>query len=193
MLLGYARVSTRDQDPTRQVDALVAAGVDSDAIYVDHGVSGMKTSRPEWDRLVDHLRPGDTVLVTELSRLGRTVRGLVVLVDDLAKRDVGVRSLTQGIDTTPGRGAVSTLLLAVFAALAEIEREVLVERTLDGLAAARARGRVGGRPRALTDEQIAAARDLAAARRPHAEIARTLGVSRSTVFRALREPEKVSP
>ena len=192
MLLGLARVSTREQDPTRQVDALTAAGCER--VWVEHGVGGTRAKRPELDDLLSHARVGDTLVVTELSRLGRTVRRLVELVDDLAKQGVGVRSLTQGIDTTPAssNAGVSTLLLAVFAALAQIEREVLIERTLDGLAAARARGRVGGRPRALTDEQVAAARDLAAARRPHAEIARTLGVSRSTLFRALRESEKVS-
>ena len=187
MLLGLARVSTREQDPTRQIDALKAAGCER--VWVEHGVGGTRAKRPELDDLLSHARAGDTIVVTELSRLGRTVRRLVELVDDLAKRGVGVRSLTQAIDTTPGKadGGVSKLLLAVFAALAEIEREVLIDRTMDGLAAARARGRVGGRPRAMTPEQVANAAALVAAGRPKAEVARTLGVSRRTVIRALAE------
>lgn len=189
MLLGLARVSTREQDPTRQIDALKAAGCER--VWVEHGVGGMRAVRPELDDLISHARAGDTIVVTELSRLGRTVRRLVELVDDLAARGVGVRSLTQVIDTTPGGGneAVSTLLLAVFAALAQIERQVLIERTVDGLAAARARGRVGGRPRALTPEQITAARALIAAGTPKTAVARTLGVHRATLLRALSEPE----
>lgn len=186
MLLGLARVSTREQDPTRQVDALTAAGCER--VWVEHGVGGTRAVRPELDDLLSHARAGDTVVVTELSRLGRTVRRLVEFVDDLAVRGVGVRSLTQAIDTTPGRNdGVSTLLLAVFAALAQIEREVLIDRTMDGLAAARARGRVGGRPRALTPEQVTAARALVESGTPKAAVARTLGVHRATLLRALAE------
>lgn len=184
MLLGYARVSTREQDPTRQVDELTAAGCHR--IWTDHGISGTATSRPALDDLLDHARKDDTIVVTELSRLGRTVRQLVVLVDDLGQRGVGVRSLTQAIDTTPGQGGgIGTLLLSLFAGLAAVEREVLVERTMSGLAAARARGRVGGRPTVMPTAKVTAARALIAAGTPKAEIARSLGVSRSTLYRAL--------
>ncbi|WP_448062304.1 recombinase family protein [Cellulomonas hominis] len=184
MLLGYARVSTRDQDPTRQVDELTRAGCER--VWVDHGVSGTKTSRPKLDALLDHARSGDTIVVIELSRLGRTVRQLVVLVDDLGQNGIGVRSLTQALDTTPGQsGGIGTLLLSLFAALAQLEREVLVDRTLSGLAAARARGRVGGRPTVLPAEKLAAAQALVAAGTSKAEAARALGVSRSTLYRAL--------
>ncbi len=179
-LLGYARVSTREQDAARQVDALTAAGCDR--IWVDHGVSGMKASRPELDALLDYAREGDVVTVWDLSRLGRTVRQLVVLADDLRVRGIHLRSLTQGIDTSAPHGG---LLLGLFAALAEMEREVLVQRTLDGLAAARARGRVGGRPPALDAERLDAARAMHTAGTPVAQIARTLGVSRTTVYKAI--------
>lgn len=183
-LLGYARVSTRDQDPSRQLDELRAAGCDR--IWTDAGVSGTKVSRPELDKLLDYARSGDTIVITELSRLGRTVRQLVVLVDDLGARGIGIRSLTQAIDTTPGQdGGIGVLLLSIFAALAQLEREVLVDRTLSGLAAARARGRVGGRPPVLVGERLEAVRAMHAAGTPKAAIARSLGVSRTTVHRAL--------
>lgn len=185
-LLGYARVSTRDQDPQRQIDALKGAGCER--VWTDHGVSGMVTSRPEWDALLAHAREGDTIVMTELSRAGRTIRGLVILADDLAHRGIYLRSLTQGIDT--GAGASGKLLLGLFAALAEIEREVLVERTMSGLAAARARGRVGGRPVVVTEEQLAAARTLIAGGQTVVSVARTLGVARSSLYRAI-ERERV--
>lgn len=183
-LLGYARVSTRDQDPTWQVDELTAAGCER--VWTDHGVSGTVTSRPQLDALLDYARDGDTIVVTELSRVGRTVRQLVVLVDDLGQRGIGVRSLTQAIDTTPGQGGgLGVLLLSIFGALAQLEREVLVDRTLSGLASARARGRVGGRPTVLPPAKLEAAQALLAAGTPKTEVAAALGVSRSTIYRAL--------
>lgn len=185
--LGYVRTSTAQQvgGLERQEDDLRAAGCER--IWVEAGVSGTKATKPELEKLLKYAREGDTVVVTELSRLGRTVRQLVVLVDDLGQRGIGVRSLTQAIDTTPGRqdGGIGVLLLSLFAALAEVERAVLVDRTLSGLAAARARGRVGGRPPALQGERLDAVRAMHAAGTPKAAIARSLGVSRTTVHRAL--------
>lgn len=186
-LLGYARVSTRDQDPRRQVAALESAGCER--VWTDHGVSGTVASRPQWDALMAYARAGDTIVMTELSRAGRTIRGLVIVADDLAQRGVYLRSLTQGIDT--GAGASGKLLLGLFAALAEIEREVLVERTRSGLEAARARGRVGGRPVRVTPEQLAAARTLIAGGQSVVSVARTLGVARSSLYRAI-EREKAT-
>lgn len=186
-LLGYARVSTRDQDPQRQVDALEAARCDR--IWVDHGVSGNTMNRPQWDDLLGYARADDTIVMTELSRAGRTIRGLVVLADDLAQRDIYLRSLTQGIDT--GAGAAGKFLLGLFAALAEIEREVLVERTRSGLDAARARGRVGGRPVVVDGERLAAARQLIDSGQSVVSVARTLGVGRSSLYRAI-ERERVA-
>jgi len=184
-LLGYARVSTRDQDPTRQVDELTRAGCER--VWVDHGVSGSVQARPELDAMLGYARSGDVVVVTELSRLGRTMRGLVVLVDDLAAQGIHLRSLTQGIDTSAATG---TVLIGLFSALAALEREVLVERTRSGLEAARARGRVGGRPVRVTPEQLAAARTLIADGQTVVGVARMLGVARSSLYRAI-EREKV--
>ena len=169
-----------DQDPTRQVDELRAAGCEK--VWTDHGVSGTKTSRPELDAMIGYARAGDTIVVTELSRLGRTMRGLVVLVDDLAQQDIHLRSLTQGIDTSSATGGI---LIGLFSALAALEREVLVERTLSGLAAARARGRVGGRPTAMPPERLEAARAILAGGATKTDVARALNVSRTMVYRAL--------
>jgi DNA invertase Pin-like site-specific DNA recombinase len=121
-------------------------------------------------------------VVTELSRLGRTMRGLVVLVDDLAQQGIHLRSHTQGIDTSAATG---TLLLGLFSALAALEREVLVERTRSGLAASRARGRVGGRPVVVDAERLAAARQLIDSGQSVVSVARTLGVGRSSLYRAI--------
>jgi len=142
----------------------------------------MRASRPQLDALLDYAREGDVIVVWDLSRLGRSIRQLVVLADDLRLRGVHLRSLSQGVDTSAPHGG---LLLGLFAALAEMEREVLVQRTLDGLAAARARGRVGGRPPAVQGERLDAARSMHAAGTPKAAIARALGVSRTTVQRVL--------
>ena len=186
-LLGYARVSTRDQDPTRQVDELTRAGCER--IWTDHGVSGTVQSRPEFDALLDYARSGDVIVVTELSRLGRTMRGLVVLVDDLTSQGIHLRSLTQGIDTSSSTG---TLLIGLFSALAALEREVLVERTRSGLAAARARGRVGGRPVSVDGERLAAARQLIDSGQSVVSVARTLGVGRSSLYRALERERQTA-
>lgn len=187
--LGYARVSSKvGQDPQRQVDELQAAGCER--VFVDHGVSGSTMSRPQWDALLSYARSGDVVVLTELSRAGRTVRGLLACVlDDLEPRGIGIKSLTQGIDTSADAGPMGKLLLTLFAALAELERDVLIERTKSGLAAARARGRVGGRPTVLPAERWDGARALLEAGKSITEVATTLGVSRTSVYRAL-EREK---
>ncbi len=184
-LLGYARVSTAQQTGgiDRQDDDLRAAGCTR--VWTDVGVSGARMDRPQLDALLDYARDGDTIVVTELSRIGRTMRGVVTLVEDLAARGVGVRSLTQGIDTSPGAGPMGKVILALCAALAEVERDILIERTRSGLAAARARGRVGGRPVVCDSERLAAARALIDAGQPVVSVARTLGISRSSLYRAL--------
>jgi DNA invertase Pin-like site-specific DNA recombinase len=183
-LLGYARVSRPDQDPQRQIDELQAAGCER--VWTDHGVSGTKASRPEWDQMLAYARSGDTICVTELSRAGRNVRNLLTLcLDDLAGRGIGLRSLSQGIDTSESAGPMGRLMLTLLAALAELEREILVERTKSGLAAARARGRVGGRPPVMTPERIDAARAMLDAGTSVSQAARTLGVSRTTVYAAI--------
>lgn len=187
-LIGYARVSTGDQNPDLQEDALKAAGCIR--VFTDKA-SGTLDRRPHLDELLDFLRPGDVLTVWRLDRLGRSVRHLTETVNTLAARDVGFRSLTEGIDTTTPAGK---LVFHIFAALAEFEREIIRERTNAGLAAARARGRKGGRHPKVTPAKLATARKLYDAREHTvAEIADIVGVARSTLYRALGTPPGISP
>ncbi len=176
--LGYARVSTLDQDPALQLDALTAAGCDR--IFVDKA-SGKLASRPALDDLLEQLRPGDTVVVWRLDRLGRSLRHLLETVADFERRGVSFISLTENIDTsTPG----GRLVFHLFGALAEFERDLIQERTAAGLAAARARGRVGGRPTVWTPDKIKAAGAMqATGTHDVTSIARALGVSRASIYR----------
>ena len=177
--LGYARVSTNAQDPQLQLDALAAARVDR--TYVDHA-SGVATHRPELDRLLQHARTGDTIVIWRLDRLGRSMKHLIDLVSQLGERDIGLRSLNEQIDTTTANGR---FVFTLMAALAAIERELLVERTTAGLQAAKAQGRVGGRPRALTPQAKEVALSMHRADKSVADIAAALKVSRATIYRAL--------
>lgn len=168
-----------------QIDALSAAGCYR--VFVDT-VSGASTQRPELAKVLDQLRPGDTLVVWRLDRLGRSIRHLIDQLQALEERGVGFRSLQETIDTTSSGGR---LVFHVFAALAEFERDLIRERTNAGLAAARARGRKGGRPPALSADQVRAARrmyeqqDLTVT-----QIGEIFGVSRTTIYRALaRTPE----
>jgi DNA invertase Pin-like site-specific DNA recombinase len=179
-LLGYARVSTTDQQPQLQVDALTATGCFR--IFTETA-SGARTDRPVLEQLLDQLRPGDTLVVWKLDRLGRSLRHLVDTITELAERGIGFRSLQEAIDTTTPGGK---LVFHVFAALAEFERDLIRERTAAGLAAARARGRHGGRPSVITADKLRVARELdGSGQYPVAAIAKTLGVSRASVYRHL--------
>ena len=179
--IGYARVSTLQQDEALQRDALHAAGVDR--IFVDKA-SGKLESRPALDDLLEQARPGDTVVVWRLDRLGRSLRHLIETVGALEARGVAFVSLTEAIDTsTPG----GRLIFHVFGALAEFERDLIRERTLAGLTAARARGRVGGRPTVWTPAKLSTARSMrASGDYDVSSIAKVLGVSRASVYRALQ-------
>ena len=179
-LIGYARVSTTDQKAELQIDALKAAGCDR--VFTDKA-PGSLANRPQLDRMLDHLRPGDVVVVWRLDRLGRSLKNLINLVENLADREVGFSSLTESIDTTTANGK---LFFSIMGALAEFERELIRERTLAGLAAARARGRMGGRPSKMTPDKIKVAREMYDSKQHTVEaIARTIGVSRKTVYRHL--------
>ncbi|BBY98347.1 recombinase family protein [Mycolicibacterium fallax] len=182
MLIGYARVSTADQNADLQLRALEAAGVEK--VYTDQGVSGSLASRPEWDKCLDMLREGDVLCVWRLDRAARSLRNLLDLVELLSQRGVHLRSLTESIDTSSASGR---LVLSVFGALAEFERELIRERTAAGLEAARARGARIGRPAAVTRDQLAQAQTLVSAGHRVGDVAKTLGVGRSTLYRALRE------
>lgn len=184
-LLGYARVSTSEQDAALQVDALNAAGCYR--VFVDV-VSGSLEGRPELDKLLDQIRPGDTLVVWRLDRLGRSIRHLIDQLATLAARDVGFRTLQETIDTNSPGGR---LVFHVFAALAEFERDLIKERTNAGLKAARARGRTGGRPPQLTANQVKTAKRMYAEQEMTvAAIGEVLGVSRTTIYRTLkRDPD----
>jgi DNA invertase Pin-like site-specific DNA recombinase len=181
--IGYARVSTTEQNPALQHDALTAAGCAR--VFTDVA-SGAKADRPQLAAVLDYLRAGDVLVVWQLDRLGRNMRHLIDTVNTLHERGVQFRSLRENIDTTTASGR---LIFHLFAALAEFERDLLAERTTAGLAAIaarRARGRQGGRPRKMTPEKITVARQMYVARTyTVAQIARTLGVSRGTIYQHL--------
>jgi DNA invertase Pin-like site-specific DNA recombinase len=180
-LLGYARVSTTDQQPHLQVDALERAGCYR--VFTETA-SGALADRPVLEQVLDQLRPGDTLVVWKLDRLGRSLRHLVETVTALADREVAFRSLQEQVDTTTPGGK---LIFHVFAALAEFERDLIRERTSAGLAAARARGRRGGRPSVLSGHKLQVAQEMyASGQYTVAAIAKTLGVSRASVYRHLR-------
>lgn len=184
MIIGYARVSTATQNVDGQVAALHAAGCQRVTTETASGKHG--AARPEFDELRRNLRPGDTLVVTELSRLGRHTADLATLADGLQSDGIGLRILNLGIDTNTPAGR---LIFTVIAAVAQMERELLIERTQRGLQAARAHGHVGGRPRKLSARQVTVARTLRdAGELTMAEIAAQLGVGRRTLYRALSLP-----
>jgi DNA invertase Pin-like site-specific DNA recombinase len=183
--IGYARVSTRSQSQDSQVDDLSAYGVDR--LFTDQGVSGKHARRPELDKALACLREGDVFVITRLSRAMRSLKHLLEFKDALTERGVGLVVLRQGIDTTTPQGR---LVFHILGALDEFQRELIVEGTVEGLAAARARGRNGGRKPRLTASQHA--RQLyASGEHKVSEIAGLFGVSRQTIYRAL-EPTAVT-
>jgi DNA invertase Pin-like site-specific DNA recombinase len=181
MRIGYARVSTQDQHLVAQTDALRQAGCEK--VYTDQ-LSGASRERPGLSQALETLRKGDTLVVWKLDRLGRSLPHLVELVSELKERGVGFRSLQENLDTTSGTGK---LVFHLFASLAEFERDLIRERTMAGLAAARARGRKGGRPRALADKQVALARAMYQDRNNSVkDICATLRVGKTTLYRYLK-------
>lgn len=179
MLIGYARVSTPEQDLTPQLEALVAAGCER--TFSDKA-SGAKADRAGLADALSHARSGDIIVVWKLDRLGRTMKGLVDLSVDLAKRGVGLKSLTDGIDTG---GTAGKLVFHIMAAMAEMERDLIRERTTAALIVARRGGRVGGRKTVMTPRRVEAARKLLASGMSAREIAPTIGVSVATLYRHL--------
>ena len=180
MLIGYARVSTDDQRLDLQLDALEQAGCE--AIFKDV-ISGAKSERPGLQDAFSHLRKGDKLVVWKLDRLGRSLGHLIGTMNALDQRGVGFQSLQESIDTTTSGGK---LIFHLFGALAEFERDLIRDRTQASLTAARARGRSGGRPKAMNAKQIAMAKSLRAdPNNSVQDICDTLGVSRSTLYRYL--------
>jgi DNA invertase Pin-like site-specific DNA recombinase len=183
MLIGYARVSTREQKIGLQLDALKEYGCER--IFTDCA-SGAKSSRPGFDDLKSHLREGDIIVIWKLDRLGRSLRHLVDCIADFNERGIGLVSLNDPVDTTTPQGR---LVFNIFASLAEFERELIRERTLAGLAAARARGRKGGRRPGMSDEAKHKARLAESLYKdgiPVSQICKDLRMSKSTLYVYLR-------
>ena len=179
MKIGYARVSTDDQNLDLQIDALNLASCEQ--IYKEYASGKNTKARPELENCLKSLRAVDTLVVWRLDRLGRSLSDLVKVVTELEAKNIGFESLTEKIDTITSTGK---FVFHVFAALAEFERNIIRERTLAGMKAARARGKLGGRPPKLSEGEMAMAKSLIKANDvPISEIARQLGVSRTTLYR----------
>jgi DNA invertase Pin-like site-specific DNA recombinase len=186
-LIGHARVSTKQQSADRQQADLLAAGVRRDDLYVDHGVSGARASRPQFNRALDALIAGDTLVITTLDRLGRSTQNMLALADELRRRDAGLRVLNLGggdVDTSTPMGSMP---FTIMAALAQMEHEIKSERVTDSIAKRKAAGKnLGGRPRRITESQIRSALSLIQDGTPAAQVARDLGMSRATFYRRSR-------
>lgn len=186
-LIRYARVSTRQQSTDRQEVDLLAAGVRRDDLYVDHGVSGARASRPQFDRALAALEGGDTLVITTLDRPGRSTQNMLAFADELRSRGAGLRVLNLGggdVDTATPMGS---MLFTIMAALAQMEHEIKRERVTDSINKRRAAGHdLGGRPQRITDSQIRSALRLVDAGTPAAQVARDLGMSRATFYRRSR-------
>ena len=177
MLVGYARVSTRDQNLELQLSALQDIGCEK--LYQDQ-ISGAKNKRPGLQLALEVLREGDTFVVWKLDRLGRTVKGLIDLVNQLHKNDIHFRSITDNVDTSTPSGR---FFFHIMASLAQMERELIAERTRASLAIAKAHGRVGGRKRKMTTSKIKSAKKLLASGIPPKDVAYNLGMSIPTLYR----------
>lgn len=187
-MIGYARVSTSGQDADRQEQDLMAAGVRRDDLYVDRGVSGARTSRPALSRALAALQEGDTLAVATLDRLGRNTAHMLQVADDLNEQGVHLRVLNLGGEVVDTRTATGRLLLTVLSGIAEMERSIKQERIRDSVAKRRATGGdLGGRPRKATEGKAKAARAMLDQGAPATQVARELGVGRSTLYRMLNE------
>lgn len=184
MKIGYARVSTKDQNLALQKDALQKEGCE---LFFEEKVSGAKSDRPELRRMIDQLRKGDIIIIWKLDRLGRSLRDLVNLVTEIQDKGAGLKSLNDSIDTTTPQGK---LTFHLFAALAEFERDIISERTKAGLDSARARGRKGGRPKGLSqqakDKAIISETLYREGNLSVSQICQHLGVARSTFYKLLK-------
>lgn len=189
-LIGYARVSTKQQDTDRQLADLIAAEVRRDDLYVDTGVSGARASRPEFDRAIEALEAGDTLVITTLDRLGRSTQNMLAFAEKLRERGAGLRVLNLGggdVDTKTPMGA---MVFTVMSALAQMELDIKRERVGDSVTKRRAAGKdLGGRRAKFTDSQIRGAAHLLTQNEPAAQVARDLGMSRATLYRRVRALE----
>jgi DNA invertase Pin-like site-specific DNA recombinase len=182
MNIGYARVSTPSQKIELQIDALTAVGCKQEHIYTDT-ISGATKQRPQLDELRSYIRKGDTLVVWRLDRLGRSLKDLIEWVEWMDKNGIAFKSITEGIDTSTTSGK---LMFSIFGAISEFERNLIVERTKAGLAAARSRGRLGGRPKKLDTKKIELAKKLYASKEHTIlEICDAVSVSKATIYKYL--------
>ena len=187
-LIGYARVSTRQQDADRQVSDLLTAGVRRDELYVDHGVSGGRASRPQFDKALAALEKDDTLVITTLDRLGRSTQNMLAFAEALRGRGAGLRVLNLGGGDVDTHTPIGSMVFTVMAALAQMELEIKRERITDSVAKRRAAGKdLGGRRQTFTDSQIRNALRLIDGGEPATQVARDLGMSRATLYRRIRE------
>jgi DNA invertase Pin-like site-specific DNA recombinase len=179
--IGYVRISTKDQNTDLQDDAMKAAGITK--VYTDRGVSGSLASRPEFDKAIDRLEAGDVLVVWKLDRLGRNTKNVLEVIETITAKGAGFKSLTEGLDTT---GPMGKAMLTIMAAFAELERSTMLERTRAGLDAAKAKGRVGGRPSKIDDKKLAKIKSLlASGDHTREEIADMVKISPATLYRVL--------
>ena len=189
MKIGYARISTHEQNLDLQIDALRSAGCEK--WFTDEGISGVTEKRPALDLALNHLQPGDVLVTWKLDRLGRSLAHLIQLLCDLEKRDIGFQSLSETIDTTTAGGR---LIFHMMAALAEFERSLISERTKAGLEAAKQRGVIIGRPKLLSQKQVADAKKIMASEVVSlSKLAQVYGVSAQTLSRAVKQQETIEP
>ncbi len=178
--IGYARVSTLDQNLDLQIDALNQAGCKK---IFQEKITGTKLKREQLQNAIDYLRAGDVLVIWKLDRLGRSLKDLLLIVNELNQKEIGLKSLHENIDTTTPTGK---LIFHIFASLAEFEKDVIKERTNAGLKAARARGRVGGRPKKLTDKQLTLLKTLHQDKNTSlSDISNILGISKKTIYNYL--------
>lgn len=186
-LIGYARVSTRGQVVDRQEADLLAAGVRRDDLYIDHGVSGARASRPAFDRALSALHAGDSLVITTLDRLGRSTANMLALAERLRDEQVSLRVLNLGGGAVDTSTPVGSMLFTVMAALAQMELEIKRERITDSIAKRRAAGKdLGGRRQLYSDSQLRTAWKAIENGEPAAQVARDMGISRATLYRRLK-------
>lgn len=183
-IYGYARVSTQHQDLNRQLDLLAKQNCNE---ILTEKMTGTKSNRPELNRLKDKLRPGDTVVVESFSRLGRSTKDLIDLVTYFEEQDVKLVSLKENFDTTTPQGR---LMMTVFQAFSQFERDLIVERTKEGLQSARARGRIGGRPRVNKRDIERAVKLYESKAYSGKEITEMTGISKATLYRYIKSKKK---
>lgn len=192
-LIGYSRVSTRQQSTDRQVTDILAAVVRRDDLYIDHGVSGSRASRPEFDRAVAALLPGDTLVITTLDRLGRSTQNMLAFAEELGTWNAGLRVLNLGggdVDTATPMGS---MVFTIRAALGQMEYDIKRERVVDSINKRRAAGKsLGGRPRSIKDSQVRNAMRLIESGAPLAQAVRDRGMSRATFYRRSHELEEIA-